>query len=171
MRAVYYFVKLASTNQTTMCHNPEDHNIVTKMTTDRQRLAKHVPKGYPVNKNRRPLLDNGLGEHAFPWQRFGKHIGYCETDPRSRDNGYADYNRRIHKLLDWVFCIRFARRYKRKAVCQTNQRVSEFVNDVIRKTAAKELISQAQWTRRRSWFRRNGTSLRQSPIVSCCDCN
>jgi hypothetical protein len=27
--------------------------------------AKHVPERYAVNKNRRPLLDNGLGYHGI----------------------------------------------------------------------------------------------------------
>jgi hypothetical protein len=31
----------------------------------RQRLAKHIPKYYAVNKNRRPLLDNGFGYHGI----------------------------------------------------------------------------------------------------------
>jgi hypothetical protein len=35
-----------------------------------------------------------LGEHAFPWQHFAKHVGHCGIDTRSRDNRYADYNRR-----------------------------------------------------------------------------
>jgi hypothetical protein len=30
----------------------------------RQPLARHVPKRYAVNKNRRPLLDNGFGYHG-----------------------------------------------------------------------------------------------------------
>jgi hypothetical protein len=64
-------------------------------------------------RNGRPLLDNGFGGHVFPWQRVAKHVDYCEIDMRSRDNGYADYNRRIRVLLDWVFCLRFARSYKR----------------------------------------------------------
>lgn len=33
--------------------------------TARQRLAKHVPKRYAVNENRRPLLDNGFGSHEI----------------------------------------------------------------------------------------------------------
>jgi hypothetical protein len=56
------------------------------MTIARQRLAKYVPDRYAVNKNRRPLLDNGFGEHAFPRQRFVKHVGYCEICvPVTRD--------------------------------------------------------------------------------------
>jgi hypothetical protein len=35
------------------------------MTIARQRLAKHVPECYAVNKNRRPLLDNGFGYHSL----------------------------------------------------------------------------------------------------------
>jgi anti-sigma factor RsiW len=34
------------------------------MTTARQRLAKHVPKRYAVNKNIRPLLENGCSYHG-----------------------------------------------------------------------------------------------------------
>jgi hypothetical protein len=90
------------------------------MTIATQRLAKHVPENYAAKKNTRPLLDNGFGEHAFPWQSFAKHVGYGEIDTRCRGNGYADYNRQIHVLLDSVFCIRFARGYKRREVCHTN---------------------------------------------------
>jgi hypothetical protein len=39
-------------------------NIVTCISSTRQRLAKHVPKRYPVNKYKRPLLDNGFGYHG-----------------------------------------------------------------------------------------------------------
>jgi hypothetical protein len=42
------------------------------MTIARQWLAKHVPESYAVNKNRRPLLDNGLVTmvlQAYLWQR------------------------------------------------------------------------------------------------------
>jgi hypothetical protein len=35
------------------------------MTIARQRLAKHLPERYTVNKNRRPLLDNGFGYHGI----------------------------------------------------------------------------------------------------------
>jgi hypothetical protein len=108
------------------------------MTIARQRLAKHVLERYAVNKNRRPLLRNGFVEHAFPWQRFAKHVGYCEIDTRSRENGYADYNRRIHVLLDWVFCIWFARGYKREQFARRirerereRERASESVNEWI----------------------------------------
>jgi hypothetical protein len=89
------------------------------MTIARQRLVKHVPERYAVN-NRRPLLYNGFREHEFPWQRFAKHFGYCEIDMCSRDNGYADYNRRMQVMLAWAFCIRLTWGYKRRAVCQTN---------------------------------------------------
>jgi hypothetical protein len=44
------------------------------MTVTRQRLAKHVPERYAVNKNRRPLLDNGFWIlwklHTCPTQRI-----------------------------------------------------------------------------------------------------
>jgi hypothetical protein len=30
----------------------------------RQRLAKHVPEHYAVNKNKRPLLDSGFSYHG-----------------------------------------------------------------------------------------------------------
>jgi hypothetical protein len=39
--------------------------IVTNMTIARQWLAKHIPDRYAVNKNRRPLLDNGFGYHGI----------------------------------------------------------------------------------------------------------
>jgi hypothetical protein len=39
--------------------------IVTNITIDRQRLAKHVLERYAVNKNGRALLDNGFGKRAF----------------------------------------------------------------------------------------------------------
>jgi hypothetical protein len=35
------------------------------MTIARQRLAKHVPESYAVNKNRSQLLDNGFGYHGI----------------------------------------------------------------------------------------------------------
>jgi hypothetical protein len=31
----------------------------------RQRFAKHVPERYAANKNRRPLLENGVGYHGI----------------------------------------------------------------------------------------------------------
>jgi hypothetical protein len=38
---------------------------MTNMTTARQRLAKHFPERYSVNKNRRPLLGNVFGYHGI----------------------------------------------------------------------------------------------------------
>jgi hypothetical protein len=32
---------------------------------DRKRLAKHIPEGYDMNENRRPLLDNRHGYHGI----------------------------------------------------------------------------------------------------------
>jgi hypothetical protein len=64
------------------------------MTITRQRLAKHVPKSYAVNKNRHPLLDNG-----FWLPRYYK---------RFRHN--ADVNSRIEPLKTVIY-IRFARGY------------------------------------------------------------
>jgi hypothetical protein len=40
-------------------------NIVTNMTIARLLLAKHVPRRYAVNKNRRPLLHNRFGYHGI----------------------------------------------------------------------------------------------------------
>jgi hypothetical protein len=35
-------------------------NTVTCISSARQRLAKHIPERYAVNKNKLPLLDNGF---------------------------------------------------------------------------------------------------------------
>jgi hypothetical protein len=39
----------------------------------RQRLAKHVPKRYTVNKNKHPLLDNGFIYHRTKHVSGTKH--------------------------------------------------------------------------------------------------
>jgi hypothetical protein len=38
--------------------------IATCISSARQRLVKHVPESYAVNKNRRLLLDNGFSYHG-----------------------------------------------------------------------------------------------------------
>jgi hypothetical protein len=67
------------------------------MTIAKQRLPKHVPERYAVNKNRRSLQDNGFGYHGI------RHVPV--------------------KMLTWttvpepfkaVISIRFAQGYKRR---------------------------------------------------------
>jgi hypothetical protein len=77
--------------------------IVTRMTPVRQRLRKHVHERYAVNKNRRPLLDNGFGYHGT------KHVS------DTTDTWWT-----VLEPLEEVISVRFSRSYKRRAVCQKN---------------------------------------------------
>jgi hypothetical protein len=75
---------------------------VTNITIAGQRLAKHVPEHYAVNKNRCPLLDTGFGiciaaRTCIPVITLAKHVGYSETDMRSHGNRYM--NHRIERSV------------------------------------------------------------------------
>jgi hypothetical protein len=64
-------------------------------------------------------------ELSIAWQRLDKQVSVTAGRCRgifiaariliSRDNTHVDYNRWIYEALDLVFCLRFARNYKRKA--------------------------------------------------------
>jgi hypothetical protein len=66
---------------------------VTNMNIARQRLAKHVPQRYAVNKNRCPLLDNAFGYHGIA------SVSDATT---------------VLEPLEAVSSIRFARGYKKR---------------------------------------------------------
>jgi hypothetical protein len=50
-------------NRTARLHGVTLQNIVWRFA--RQLLAEHVPERYALNKNRRPLLDNGFDYHGI----------------------------------------------------------------------------------------------------------
>jgi hypothetical protein len=95
------------------------------MTIAKQRLAKQVPERDAVNKNKRPLLDNGFGEHAFPWQRFATHVGYHGNKHVSDT---TDTWTTVLEPLEAVIYIRLARGYKRRPDQTRDQRVGEPVS-------------------------------------------
>jgi hypothetical protein len=72
-------------------------NTVTNMTIGRQRLAKHVPDRYAVNKSRRPSLGNGIDYHGIT---------------------NASDATTVLEPLKAVISMRISRSYKMRAVCQ-----------------------------------------------------
>jgi hypothetical protein len=54
---------------------------VTCISSARQRLAKHVSERYAVNKNRRPLLDNGFSYHGTKHVSGTTHTYATEAEP------------------------------------------------------------------------------------------
>jgi hypothetical protein len=66
------------------------------MTIARQRLSKHVPERYTVNKHRRPLLDSGFDYHGIA------------------SVSEATNTLTVLEPLKAVSSIRFARSYKRR---------------------------------------------------------
>jgi hypothetical protein len=100
--------------------------IVTNMTIAWQRLAKHVPERYAVNKDRRPLLDNGFGYHGIT------SVSDTET---------------VLEPLKAVIYVRFCRNYKRRPLCQTSQwvsrrRVISQPQELINEPATVELLTK-----------------------------
>jgi hypothetical protein len=84
------------------------YNIVLNITIARQRLAKHVPERYTVNKHRRPLLDNGI----------------VYLDITSVSDATT-----VLEPLKAVSSNPFARGYKRRPDQTRDQWVSEWVSD------------------------------------------
>jgi hypothetical protein len=76
------------------------------MTIARERLAKHVPVCYAVNKSRRPLLDNGFSYHGI------RHIPVTTRMTST-----------VLESFKAVISIWFAQIYKRKPD-ETERRVS-----------------------------------------------
>jgi hypothetical protein len=76
------------------------------MTIARQRLAKHIPELYAVNKDRRPLLDNGFGYHGIT--SVSDTMDTCELEH-----------------LKAVSSIRSARNYKRRPDHRKSQSISQ----------------------------------------------
>jgi hypothetical protein len=121
---------------------------VTHIGDARQQLAKHVPKRYAANKNRRPLLDNWFGYHGT--KRVSGTTHTYKTDADS---------------LKAVSSIQFAWVYKMRP----DQTKTERVNQLVRISQPQELSQLASHSGREDARSPggNGTSLRQSPIVSC----
>jgi hypothetical protein len=109
----------------------------------RQRLAKHFPERYAVNKNRRPVLGNGFGYHGI--------------------TSVSDVTT-ILETSRAVISIRFSRSYKRRGICQ-----SQWVSRR-RGISQPQELSQLASHHEREVARSpggNGRRFRQSPIVSC----
>jgi hypothetical protein len=87
------------TSVTIWLHGATSDNIVTNMIVARQRLAKHVPERYAVNKNRRPLLDNGFRYHGTA------RVSDATT---------------VLEPLRAVISIRFFRSYRRRVIGRKN---------------------------------------------------
>jgi hypothetical protein len=97
------------------------------MNIGRRRVAKHIPERYAANKNRCPLLDNGLVNHALPRQHFIKHAGYFDIDMRSvtRDTQITT----DEYTSCWIECSVFGSREVMKGV--SNERIAHSENSSV----------------------------------------
>jgi hypothetical protein len=157
-----------------------------------------------------PLLRN-VSLSAYPWRRSvaaeftQRGIGHCSAtvseNTHSCDNAslstlvtaglmrvpvttHADYKRRIHELLDWVFWLRFARNYKghvtdslshtQTAVIEVSRRREVNIESSTGVVSKMSLVRQTSFVQISHSGREdarspggNGARLRQSPILSC----
>jgi hypothetical protein len=84
------------------------------MTIARQRLAKHFPERYAVNKNRRPLLDNGFDYHGNRHVPMTKRTWTTVLEP-----------------FKGVISTRFAEGYKTRPDETKNQRERDRANQLV----------------------------------------